>query len=91
MLLKYDYLLDEAAKCPDPTRRLALSAIHAIAGFNDIKNRHKKQFNPILGETYELVSDNYRFISEQISHHPPISAMLVEGKAYKVTAYTHVD
>lgn len=28
----------------------------------------------MLGETYELVTEDFRFIAEQVSHHPPISA-----------------
>eukprot|EP00330_Aristerostoma_sp_ATCC50986_P000466 CAMPEP_0114594506 /NCGR_PEP_ID=MMETSP0125-20121206/16163_1 /TAXON_ID=485358 ORGANISM="Aristerostoma sp., Strain ATCC 50986" /NCGR_SAMPLE_ID=MMETSP0125 /ASSEMBLY_ACC=CAM_ASM_000245 /LENGTH=306 /DNA_ID=CAMNT_0001794879 /DNA_START=1332 /DNA_END=2252 /DNA_ORIENTATION=+ len=44
-------------------------------------NRHKKPFNPILGETYEFLAPDgsYKFVSEQVSHHPPISAGHAEG------------
>jgi hypothetical protein len=28
------------------------------------KNRTKKPFNPVLGETYELVTEDFRFVSE---------------------------
>ena len=34
----------------------------------------KKPFNPLLGETFELVGKDYRFLAEQVSHHPPITA-----------------
>ena len=44
-------------------------------------NRLLKPFNPILGETYEYVEiDKYRVFCEQVSHHPPISAFLLESK-----------
>ena len=34
-----------------------------------------KPFNPLLGETYELVlPGKYKFLAEQVSHHPPVSA-----------------
>ena len=34
-----------------------------------------KPFNPLLGETYELfIPGKLKFIAEQVSHHPPISA-----------------
>ncbi|KAF1390129.1 hypothetical protein PFLUV_G00054900 [Perca fluviatilis] len=38
--------------------------------------RTGKPFNPLLGETYELIREDegYRLISEQVSHHPPVSA-----------------
>ncbi|KAK0142647.1 Oxysterol-binding protein-related protein 1 [Merluccius polli] len=43
--------------------------------------RTGKPFNPLLGETYELTreEDGYRLISEQVSHHPPISAFHAES------------
>ena len=36
----------------------------------------------MLGETYELVTEDFRFFSEQVSHHPPISAYHQQGKGY---------
>lgn len=38
----------------------------------------------MLGETYELVTEDFRYFSEQVSHHPPISAFVQEGKGYKI-------
>lgn len=38
----------------------------------------------MLGETYELVTKDYRFMSEQVSHHPPQSAFFQEGKGYTI-------
>ena len=46
-------------------------------------------FNPMLGETYELVTEDFRFFAEQVSHHPPVSAFCQEGKQYKVNG--HLD
>jgi hypothetical protein len=37
--------------------------------------RTKKPFNPLLGETYELVTPTFRYYSEMVSHHPPIIAL----------------
>ena len=54
--------------------RLATCAVFGIAQLGRNKNRFKKPFNPILGETYEFVANNSRFIAEQVSHHPPITA-----------------
>lgn len=63
-----------------------------IAGFivSEISlniNRLLKPFNPILGETYEYVDVNYKFrsFSEQVSHHPPISAFILESR--NITVY----
>lgn len=46
--------------------------------------RIKKPFNPLLGETYEMVTPGgLHFISEQVSHHPPISAGYAKGRGYE--------
>jgi len=47
----------------------------------------KKPFNPVLGETHvsyveHTNSDFTEFISEQVSHHPPITAFLVKNTAH---------
>jgi hypothetical protein len=39
-----------------------------------------KPFNPLLGETFEYVTDDFEFISEQVSHHPPITANYYRSK-----------
>jgi hypothetical protein len=54
-----------------------------------LKVRLKKPFNPMLGETYELVTEDFRWFSEQVSHHPPISAFIQEGKGYVVSGFMH--
>jgi len=43
--------------------------------------RHSKPFNPLLGETYELVNQEggYCVIVEQVSHHPPMTALHAES------------
>jgi hypothetical protein len=33
-----------------------------------------------LGETFEFVTDDIEFISEQVSHHPPITANFCRSK-----------
>jgi hypothetical protein len=41
-----------------------------------------KPFNPLLGETFEFVNPgHYKYIAEQVSHHPPITAYAVIGDA----------
>lgn len=46
--------------------------------------RHSKPFNPLLGETYELVNkeEGYYVVTEQVSHHPPITAMHAESEKW---------
>lgn len=79
--------LQKAAKTTDSCRRLAMTIAHSITQFNATKGRTKKQFNPLLGETYELVTDDYRFFAEQVSHHPPVTAYYQEGNGYSLNGF----
>ncbi|KAK4392251.1 Oxysterol-binding protein-related protein 3B [Sesamum angolense] len=52
-------------------------------------SRTWKPFNPILGETYEMVNHGgITFIAEQVSHHPPMSAAHAENEhfVYDITS-----
>lgn len=69
---EYLDLLDTAIAQKDPVYRLAYVACYAIAQFNHFERCTQKPFNPMLGETYELVTDKYKMISELAVHHPPI-------------------
>lgn len=73
-LMEYSYLLDLADECEDPHMRLVYAATYFISVYYAIQ-RTWKPFNPILGETYEMANHGgVRFLSEQVSHHPPMSA-----------------
>jgi len=49
---------------------------------SNIEKFLSKPFNPLLGETFEFVSPgHYKYIAEQVSHHPPITAYAVLGDA----------
>lgn len=52
--------------------------------------RTRKPFNPLLGETYEIIQPNYRYFTEQVTHHPPLSAFYLEGEGYNLTGDTNV-
>jgi hypothetical protein len=54
------------------------------------KQRIKKPFNPILGETYELVTNKFRFFAEQVNHHPPVTAFVVETEGFKLETFSQV-
>ena len=60
----------QAANCPDPVERLALIKIAIVSAFGTVKYRKKKPFNPMLGETFEFVTDKARYISEKVMHQP---------------------
>ena len=66
----------------DSLKRLAKIAVFSVVRSILFKDRVMKPFNSLLGETYELVTPNYRLIAEQVSHHPPISACYIQGDGY---------
>ena len=44
--------------------------IGTVVGLSTTKIRKRKPFNPMLGETFEMVTENFRFMSEKVSHVP---------------------
>ncbi|KAG5515284.1 hypothetical protein RHGRI_036355 [Rhododendron griersonianum] len=87
-LMEYSYLLDQADECEDPYMRLVYASSWAISVYYAYQ-RTWKPFNPILGETYEMVNHGaITFISEQVCHHPPMSAGHAENEhfTYDVTS-----
>lgn len=55
--------------------RAAYVAAFSVSMYGCLE-RTWKPFNPILGETFEFVAADkgYAWMSEQVSHHPPIGA-----------------
>ncbi|XP_038136138.1 oxysterol-binding protein-related protein 6 isoform X2 [Cyprinodon tularosa] len=83
--LEYSELLDKAAETDDPFERMVLVAAFAVSGYSSTYYRAgSKPFNPLLGETYECIREDkgFCFFSEQVSHHPPISACHCESKNF---------
>lgn len=74
--MEYSSLLDAAASDPiKPAERLMYVTAFAVSYFANsrVKERAlRKPFNPMLGETYELVREDlgFRFVAEKVSHHP---------------------
>ncbi|KAJ9172358.1 hypothetical protein P3X46_015606 [Hevea brasiliensis] len=87
-LMEYSYLLDLADECEDPYIRLVYTSSWAISVYYALQ-RTWKPFNPILGETYEMINHGgITFISEQVSHHPPMGAGHAENEhfTYDITS-----
>ncbi|XP_041647453.1 oxysterol-binding protein-related protein 1 isoform X2 [Cheilinus undulatus] len=79
--MEHTYLIHQANKSSDSIERMKCVAAFAVSAVASQWERTGKPFNPLLGETYELVRDDlgFRLISEQVSHHPPVSAFHAEG------------
>ncbi|XP_047342190.1 oxysterol-binding protein-related protein 3C-like [Impatiens glandulifera] len=87
-LMEYSYLLDMADTCEDPYMRLVYASSFFVGTYYAFQ-RTWKPFNPILGETYEMANHGgITFLSEQVSHHPPISAAHAENDhfVYDITS-----
>uniref|UniRef100_A0A8R1DNF1 Oxysterol-binding protein n=1 Tax=Caenorhabditis japonica TaxID=281687 RepID=A0A8R1DNF1_CAEJA len=82
--VQYNYLLEMAAKCEDDLERAEYVAAFALATVSANHKRLSKPFNPLLLETFELERNGVRFLAEQVSHHPPISAVYAESDEFTV-------
>uniref|UniRef100_A0A3Q2UI93 Oxysterol-binding protein n=1 Tax=Fundulus heteroclitus TaxID=8078 RepID=A0A3Q2UI93_FUNHE len=83
--LECSELLDRAAVTQDPFERMIYIATFVVSGYASSYYRTGgKPFNPVLGETYECdrPDKGFRFVAEQVSHHPPISACHAESKNF---------
>ncbi|CAI9623803.1 unnamed protein product [Staurois parvus] len=83
--LEYSELLDKASHTQDPFERMVYIATFAVSAYAPSFYRAgSKPFNPVLGETYECISEErgFRFIAEQVSHHPPVSACHADSDKY---------
>ncbi|XP_069076132.1 oxysterol-binding protein-related protein 1 isoform X1 [Pleurodeles waltl] len=79
--MEHTYLIKKACSYSSTIDRMQCVAAFAVSAVASQWDRTGKPFNPLLGETYELVRDDhgFRLISEQVSHHPPVSAFHAEG------------
>lgn len=89
--LEYADVLDAASQQTEPARRLLYMAAFAVSTFSNSRARTRairKPFNPMLGETFELVRGeadrpgNFRFIAEKVSHHPVILACQADAPTW---------
>ncbi|BGP57314.1 hypothetical protein JCM8202v2_004954 [Rhodotorula sphaerocarpa] len=83
--MEFSECLDAAAKEKDSTKRIAYVAAFAMSNYSSTIGRISKPFNPLISETFEYVEPRkqYRYISEQVSHHPPISACIGQSSSWE--------
>ena len=90
---EYTEILDKAAAATDAVERLIYVTAFAISSLSSSRAKERsirKPFNPMLGETFELVREdkNFRFVSEKVSHRPVQLAFVAEGSAHGGWAMT---
>lgn len=92
--LEYSQLLDAATKLKTPTERLLHVAAFAVSQFSNNRAKERsirKPFNPLLGETYELlrtdseVPGGFRLIVEKVTHRPVRLAMHADSALWSFT------
>jgi hypothetical protein len=88
--MEYSSLLDQAASATDGVERLVYVTAFALSylSTNRVKERAiRKPFNPLLGETFELVREDrgFRLIAEKVSHRPVQLAYHVDSKDWSLT------
>ncbi|ELP93853.1 oxysterol-binding protein, putative [Entamoeba invadens IP1] len=72
--------LSQAANEDDPYKRMKLITLWYLTGFSNAMKLVRKPYNPILGEVFRCMwadpktSAKTFYVSEQVSHHPPISS-----------------
>ena len=89
--LEYSTLLDDAAiRAKSSIERLIYVTAFAVSYFSSIRVKERairKPFNPMLGETFELVREDrgLRFLAEKISHRPVRMAYQAESEHWTLT------
>ncbi|KAK6100580.1 Oxysterol-binding family protein [Brugia pahangi] len=72
--------LNRAISAYDPLDRIAYVTAFAVSSYSGMVCRKQKPFNPLLGETFDYVSnEGWKYHAEQVSHHPAITAAHAEG------------
>ncbi|KAL2159116.1 hypothetical protein VTH06DRAFT_2875 [Thermothelomyces fergusii] len=91
--LEYAQLLDEAARQSQAHQRLLRVAAFAISHFSNGRAKERairKPFNPLLGETFELVRTEgevpggFRLLVEKVSHRPVRLAMQADAAQWSL-------
>lgn len=82
--MEFSECLDAASLQTDSALRTAFVAAFAMSNYSSTIGRVAKPFNPLLGETFEYarLDKHYRYVSEQVSHHPPISACHAQSPSW---------
>ncbi|KAJ5288510.1 hypothetical protein N7478_001540 [Penicillium angulare] len=88
-ILEYSSLLDKASQSSDAVERLMYVTAFAISSISSSRVRERsirKPFNPMLGETYELVREDqgFRFIAEKVSHRPVQLAYQADSREWSL-------
>lgn len=86
---QYQDLLETADSLDDPVLRHIHVCVFHMTQYAGVSRRLSKPFNPLLGETFEHVTDKCRVLAEQVSHHPPVTAIFAQSTTGKYEVWTN--
>lgn len=89
-MLFSDYLT-RASEETDPFRRMIHLASFLSAASWCVNKRIGKPFISLLGETYEIVTDKFKFYGENVSCFPPILAINGRGKGFELNGNVNAN
>lgn len=85
-MFEYGNLINNALLVPndngEKVLRVAAFAVSCLSSMRARERNIRKPFNPLLGETFELVREDmgFRLIAEKVCHRPPVFAVHAEAK-----------
>ena len=92
--LEYSELLDRACTTPlEDGARMLVIATFAVSSFSSFRHKERakrKPFNPMLGETFELVREDkgFCFVAEKVQHRPIVGiASHAQSKNWSFVQY----
>ena len=92
--LEYANLLNTAANHKNPFHRLLYVTAFAVSQFSSSRAKERairKPFNPMLGETFELVRTDkevpggFRLLVEKVSHRPVVMAIQADSASWSLS------
>lgn len=70
-------------------KRCGMVAIFRLFNQTNAVKDNNKPFNPLLGETFEMTKGDTMLVTEQVSHHPPITAVHMMNNKLGWRMYTN--
>jgi len=84
--------LPKLISASDPIEKFKFYVAFCISTMH-VNLSQRKPLNPVLGETYQgfIGSEKIRVDCEQISHHPPISSMVLENEFMTIYSTRYIE
>eukprot|EP00835_Amoeboradix_gromovi_P001435 NODE_65_length_23997_cov_0.327601.p7 type:complete len:353 gc:universal NODE_65_length_23997_cov_0.327601:18612-17554(-) len=85
-------LIDDIELEKDPEKRIICVCkwfLSTLQGSYSSRGYELKPYNPILGEHYSATAGNCKIVTEQVSHHPPITAFQIHSG--KISIHGHIQ